>query len=259
MKNLTKMILCGSAALMLGGCDAPNTESATSDFKYTIDSFADLKVMRYRIPGWENLSLQQKEYAYHLAEAAKYGRDILWDQNCKDNLRVRHALEAILENSGIDTQTPEYQDFLVYAKRVFFSNGIHHHYAEDKIFPACSKEYFASLLDACGIKDNGLLDIIYNPAVWPQRRSTETSGDLVKLSAVNYYEGVTREEVENYYAGIVDPSDPEPVSWGLNTKKSWAKPAKWRKTTSRSVPWVFSSSTIRPETSTSGTSSTSSG
>ena len=218
MKNLTKMFLCGSAALMLGGCDAPNTESTTSDFKYTIDSFADLKVMRYRIPGWENLSLQQKEYAYHLAEAAKYGRDILWDQNCKDNLRVRHALEAILENSGIDTQTPEYQDFLVYAKRVFFSNGIHHHYAEDKIFPACSKEYFASLLDACGIKDNGLLDIIYNPAVWPQRRSTETSGDLVKLSAVNYYEGVTREEVENYYAGIVDPSDPEPVSWGLNTK-----------------------------------------
>ena len=218
MKNLTKMILCGSAALMLGGCDAPNTESATSDFKYTIDSFADLKVMRYRIPGWENLSLQQKAYAYHLAEAAKYGRDILWDQNCKDNLRVRHTLEAILENSSIDTQTPEYQDFLVYAKRVFFSNGIHHHYAEDKIFPACSKEYFASLLDACGIKDNGLLDIIYNPAVWPQRRSTETSGDLVKLSAVNYYEGVTREEVENYYAGIVDPSDPEPVSWGLNTK-----------------------------------------
>ncbi len=113
MKNLTKMILCGSAALMMAGCDAPNTESTTSDFKYTIDSFADLKVMRYRIPGWENLSLQQKEYAYHLAEAAKYGRDILWDQNCKDNLRVRHTLEAILENSGIDTQTPEYQDFLV--------------------------------------------------------------------------------------------------------------------------------------------------
>lgn len=148
MKNIVKMFFCGSAALLMAGCDAPETERSAHDFKYTIDSFADLKVMRYRIPGWENLSLQQKEYAYHLAEAAKYGRDILWDQNCKDNLRVRHALEAILENAAIDTEATEYQDFLVYAKRVFFSNGIHHHYAEDKIFPACSQEYFASLLDA---------------------------------------------------------------------------------------------------------------
>ena len=203
MKNIVKMILCGSAALTMAGCDAPEKENAADDFKYTIDSFADLKVMRYRIPGWDKLSLQQKEYAYHLAEAAKYGRDILWDQNCKDNLRVRHALEAILENASIDTQAPEYQDFLTYAKRVFFSNGIHHHYAEDKIFPACSKEYFASLLESSGVKDAGLLDVIYDPAVWPQRRSTETSGDLVKLSAVNYYENVTREEVEKYYAGIV--------------------------------------------------------
>ena len=198
---------------MLASC-APKE----GDFKYTIDSFADLKVMRYRIPGWEDLSLQQKEYAYHLAEAAKYGRDILWDQNCKDNLRVRHALEAILECDAVDTKAPGYEDFLVYAKRVFFSNGIHHHYAEDKIFPACSREYFASLMNLAGVKDDELLEIIYNPAIYPQRRSTETSGDIVKLSAVNFYEGVTRDEVEKYYAGIVDPSDPEPVSWGLNTK-----------------------------------------
>ena len=232
MKNIVKMILCGSAALTMAGCDAPEKENAADDFKYTIDSFADLKVMRYRIPGWDKLSLQQKEYAYHLAEAAKYGRDILWDQNCKDNLRVRHALEAILENASIDTQAPEYQDFLTYAKRVFFSNGIHHHYAEDKIFPACSKEYFASLLESSGVKDAGLLDVIYDPAVWPQRRSTETSGDLVKLSAVNYYENVTREEVEKYYAGIVDPSDPEPISWGLNTKV-----VKDKKGVVRELPW----------------------
>ena len=148
MKNLTKMILCGSAALMLGGCDAPNTESATSDFKYTIDSFADLKVMRYRIPGWENLSLQQKEYAYHLAEAAKYGRDILWDQNCQDKLRVRHAVENILENYKGDRNSTDFEAFTVYAKRLFFSNGMHHHYAEDKFFPACPQPYFAELLKA---------------------------------------------------------------------------------------------------------------
>ncbi|MBR3989815.1 MAG: dihydrofolate reductase [Bacteroidales bacterium] len=207
------MTIAGVAAA-LSGCEAPKGEN----FKYTIDSFADLKVMRYQIPGWENLSLQQKEYAYHLAEAAKYGRDILWDQNCKENLRVRHALEAILEADGIDREAPGYADFLVYAKRVFFSNGIHHHYAEDKIFPSCERSYFASLLEQAGVADEGLLEIIYNPAIYPQRRSTDTAGDIVKESAVNFYEGVTREEVEKYYAGIVDPKDPHPVSYGLNTK-----------------------------------------
>ena len=232
MNRLLKMITLTASAALLAGCQTPAGESETGKFKYTIDSFADLKVMRYQIPGWENLTLQQKEYAYHLAEAAKYGRDILWDQNCKDNLRVRHAVEAILNTEGIDTEKPEYQDFLVYAKRLFFSNGIHHHYAEDKFFPGCPREYFASLLDAAGVPDDGLLEIIYNPAIWPQRRSTETGGDLVKLSAVNFYEGVSRDEVEKYYAGIVDPTDPEPVSWGLNTKVVKDKDGKIRE-----LPW----------------------
>ena len=222
------IIVIGSVALA-GACSGPGQKSQ-NDFKYTIDSFADLKVMRYQIPGWENLSLRQKEYAFHLAEAAKYGRDILWDQNCKDNLRVRHALEAILETNVEDG--PEWQDFLVYAKRVFFSNGIHHHYAEDKIFPACPREYFASLLQGAGIEDPGLLDIIYDPAIYPQRRSTETSGDIVKLSAVNFYENVTRAEVESYYAGIVDPSDPHPISYGLNTKV-----VKGKDGVIRELPW----------------------
>ena len=227
MKPVLKMALIPLAAALLGACqNAPKEEG----FKYTIDSFADLKVMRYQIPGWENLSLQQKEYAYYLSEAAKYGRDILWDQNCKDNLRVRHALEAILETEIPDS--PEYQDFLVYAKRVFFSNGIHHHYAEDKFFPACPREYFASLLEMAGVPDNGLLEIIYNPAIYPQRRSTEMSGDIVKLSAVNFYEGVSREEVEKYYAGIMDPSDPTPISYGLNTKV-----VKGKDGVVRELPW----------------------
>ena len=229
MKQLVKVMMIIGGAALLGAC-SPAKDKAKDDFKYTIDSFADLKVMRYRIPGWENLSLQQKEYAFHLAEAAKYGRDILWDQNCKENLRVRHAIEAILETEVQDSK--EWQDFLVYAKRVFFSNGIHHHYAEDKIFPGCSREYFAYLLERAGIDDPGLLDIIYDPAIYPQRRSTETSGDLVKLSAVNFYEGVTREEVEKYYAGIVDPKDPHPISWGLNTKVVKDKDGKIRE-----YPW----------------------
>ena len=230
MKHIFKMmIVIGSAAAIAGACSNPGQKEQDS-FKYTIDSFADLKVMRYQIPGWENLTLRQKEYAFHLSEAAKYGRDILWDQNCKDNLRVRHALEAILESNVQDS--PEWQDFLVYAKRVFFSNGIHHHYAEDKIFPACPREYFASLLKEAGIDDPELLDIIYDPAIYPQRRSTETSGDIVRQSAVNFYENVTRAEVEKYYAGIVDPSDPHPISYGLNTKV-----VKGKDGVIRELPW----------------------
>ena len=214
MRKVIAIMMTAGIAALLGGCNNPAKEA---DFTYTIDSFADLKVMRYRIPGWENLSLQQKEYAFYLAEAAKFGRDILWDQNCKDNLRVRHALEAILENVPA-AQSPEYEDFLVYAKRVFFSNGIHHHYAEDKFFPACPRAYFAGLLQEAGVADEGLLDVIYDPAIYPQRRSTETAGDIVAASAVNFYEGVTREEVEAYYAKQMDPNDPHPISYGLNTK-----------------------------------------
>ena len=229
MKHILRMIIVLGSATLAGACSNPG-QKAQDDFKYTIDSFADLKVMRYRIPGWENLSLQQKEYAFHLAEAAKYGRDILWDQNCKDNLRVRHALEAILETDKEDSQ--EWQDFMVYAKRVFFSNGIHHHYAEDKIFPACPREYFASLMEEAGIEDPELLDIIYDPSIYPQRRSTETSGDIVKQSAVNFYENVSRAEVEKYYAGIMDPSDPRPISYGLNTKV-----VKGKDGVIRELPW----------------------
>ena len=226
------MIFLIGAAALCSGCESPSGEARSQDFKYTIDTFADLKVMRYRIPGWEDLTLRQKEYAYHLSEAAKYGRDILWDQNCRDNLRVRHAVEAILETEGIDTASAQYQGFLVYAKRLFFSNGIHHHYAEDKFFPECSREYFASLLEKAGVQDEGLLEVIYNPEIWPQRRSTQTSGDIVKLSAVNYYEGVTREDVEKYYAGIVDPKDPRPISYGLNTKV-----VKGKNGVVRELPW----------------------
>ena len=215
MNPICKMMMTLGAAALMGAC---SEKKAEQPFRYTVDSFADLKVMRYQVPGWDSLSLKQKEYAYHLSEAAKYGRDILWDQNCKDNLRVRHAVENILENYKGDRNSTDFEAFTVYAKRLFFSNGMHHHYAEDKIFPACPAPYFAELLKAVGIDDADLVDIIYNPERYPQRRSTETSGDIVALSAVNFYDGVTRDEVERYYAGIVDPKDPCPVSYGLNTK-----------------------------------------
>ena len=217
MNHFFKMMMIVGAAAAIGACSERKAGLA-EDFRYTVDTFADLKVMRYQVPGWDSLSLRQKEYAYHLAEAAKWGRDILWDQNCKDNLRVRHAVERILENYKGDRDNADFKACTVYGKRLFCSNGIHHHYAEDKFFPACPRSYFAELAKAVGIDDEDLLDVVYNPERYPQRRSTETAGDIVALSAVNFYDGVTRDEVEKYYAGIVDPKDPCPVSYGLNTK-----------------------------------------
>ena len=214
--KMTAITALSAAAVSCG-----NGAGTGGDFKYLIDEFADLKIMRYRIPDWDSLTLQQKEYVYHLGEAAKYGRDILWDQHCKANLPVRHAIENILENYDGDRECKDFQDFTVYAKRVFFSNGIHHHYAEDKFFPDCPREYFASLMEAVGI-DAGeageLLEVIYNPDIYPQRKSNSSDGDIVALSAVNFYDNVTRDEVESYYHAIQDPDDPEPVSYGLNTK-----------------------------------------
>lgn len=202
-------------------CGNALESSQGTDFKYLIDEFADIKIMRYRIPGWESLTLRQKEYAYHLGEAAKYGRDILWDQNCRYNLQVRKVLERILENYQGDRECVDFQNFIVYAKRVFFSNGIHHHYAEDKFFPDCPQEYFRSLMEASGCdmsSADGLLKVIYDPDIFPQRKSNDPDGDIVALSAVNFYEGVTRDEVEEFYRKMTDPSDEEPVSYGLNSK-----------------------------------------
>ena len=207
--------MIASMALVAASCGNRN-----SNFRYTVDQFADVKVIRYQVPGWEDLSLQQKEYAYHLAEAAKWGRDIYWDQNCRYNLQLRHAVEAILNNYQGDRKCSEFQAFTEYAKRLFFSNGIHHHYAEDKFYPTCEPAYFEKLLDAVGKSDEAgfLLGFAYDPDICPQRRSTSSDGDIVELSSVNFYDGVTRSEVEAYYASIARPGDRHPVSYGLNTK-----------------------------------------
>ena len=216
MKTVFKMIAFAGLAASALSCGG---NAAEKDFKYLVDEFADLKIMRYQVPGWDGLTLQQKEYVYHLAEAAKYGRDIIWMQNNKYNLQIRKALENILENYQGDRSCAEFSQFETYAKRVFFSNGIHHHYAEDKFFPECSKEYFESLLTAVGCQDKcaELLPVIYDPAIFPARKLMGAK-DIVAESAVNFYEGVTRAEVEALYAAMVDPSDKTPVSYGLNSR-----------------------------------------
>lgn len=210
-------MIAGLAAALVSCSD---NAARNGEFKYLIDEFANLKIMRYRIPGWENLTLAQKEYVYHLCEAAKYGRDIIWDQNCRYNLPVRRVLENIIENYEGDRTSDEFGQFMTYAKRVFFSNGIHHHYAEDKFVPQCPEAYFRSLMEAVGDgeKCGELLRVIYDPAFMAQRKSTNASGDIVAESAVNFYDGVTRAEVEKFYADMADPADPTPVSYGLNSK-----------------------------------------
>lgn len=214
------MILTIGAAAALCSCSQGEKKTQDTDFHYLLDEFADLKVIRFRVPGWDNLSLRQKEYAYHLSEAAKLGRDITWDQYCKWNLPIRHVVEDILNEYEGDRECADFQNFTVYAKRLFFANGIHHHYSEDKLFPECPKEYFQSLMEAVGDGEQAteLLEVIYSPDIYPQRRSTSKTGDIVELSAVNFYDGVTREEVDKYYNSMMDPNDKTPISYGLNTK-----------------------------------------
>ena len=217
MKFSIKMVLGAGIAATLMSCS--DKAAQEGEFKYLIDEFADLKIMRYQVPGWDALTLQQKEYVYHLAEAAKYGRDIIWMQNNKYNLDVRKALENILVNYDGDRTSQDWADFETYAKRVFFSNGIHHHYAEDKFFPECPQEYFAALMTAVGdeAKCAELLPVIYDPAIFPARKDMHAE-DIVASSAVNFYENVTRAEVEALYAEMVDPTDKTPVSYGLNSR-----------------------------------------
>ena len=148
---MKKLMICIGMAAALVGC-APKQEEVVEqtqpqeEFKYLVDEFADLRIMRYQIPDWDQLTLQQKSYIYYLGEAAKCGRDILADQNFKYNLVVRKTIEAVLNSYQGDRECEDFQNFVVYAKRVFFSNGIHHHYAEDKFFPEVSEAYFADLV-----------------------------------------------------------------------------------------------------------------
>ena len=209
------MLLVSGLGFMLSSCSEKEVE-----FKYSVDEFADIEVLRYQVPGWDKLTLGQKEYLYHLSEAAKAGRDIIWDQNFKYNLKIRKVLENIIENYKGDKESMQYKDFLVYAKRVFFSNGIHHHYAEDKILPACSQEYFESLMSEVGdeAKIEELIPIIFNPELYFQRKYQGDKEDLLLASSVNFYDGVTKEEAVKFYDAKENPKDTCPVSYGLNSK-----------------------------------------
>jgi len=213
-------MLFAAIGLLAGSCKNVSNGAQEQPFKYLADEFADIKVIRYQIPGWDSLSFKQKEYIYNLSEAAKCGRDIFWDQNFKYGLKIRKVLETILDNYTGDKKSEEYANFLVYTKRVFFSNGIHHHYAEDKIIPGCSQEFFKDLMvqtDQDSLTTE-ILPILFDPALYSQRKNITNKGDLLLGSAVNFYDGVAKKEAESFYGKMENPKDPEPISYGLNSK-----------------------------------------
>lgn len=192
----------------------------TEQFRYTDERFADIQMLRYRLDGFEALTLRQKLYIYYLAKATLCGRDITTDQFGRYNLRIRKVLEAIYERYEGDRTTAEYKALETYLKRVWFSNGIHHHYGCEKFVPAFTEEYFRQVVDCCGCEDENideLCKVIFDPTIQPKRVNQKAGDDLVQTSACNYYEGVTQQEAEDFYEAMRDENDPMPISYGLNT------------------------------------------
>lgn len=202
-----------------------------NSFSYTVEQFADLQILRYRVPGFEQLSLRQKQLIYYLSEAALEGRDILFDQNGKYNLQIRRLLEAVYTHFEGDRTSEPFRALEVYLKRVWFSNGIHHHYACDKFVPGFTAAYLEEVIqslpaevlpleegETCRAMCDKLFPVIFDPAVMPKRVNQADGEDLVQTSAANYYEGVTQQEAEAFYAAQKKADDPEPVMYGMNSR-----------------------------------------
>ena len=200
-------------------------------FEYTVDRFADLQLLRYRVNGFDDLSLRQKTLVYYLSEAALEGRDILFDQNGKYNLRIRRLLEAVYTGYQGDRATDGFRALEVYLKRVWFSNGIHHHYACDKFVPGFSETYLRELVDSVDVSclplEEGetvetmcgkLFPVIFDPSVMPKRVNQADGEDLVATSAANYYEGVTQKEAEDFYGEMKARGGDRPVMYGMNSR-----------------------------------------
>ena len=221
-------------AIAFTACTGNKTASPekAQSFSYEVDKFADLQILRYQVPGFESLTLNQKQLLYHLSLAAIMGRDILFDQNCRYNLAVRRTLEAITENYKGDRSSADYKAMEVYLKRVWFSNGIHHHYGEEKFVPGFSEEFFVSAVkgldpNAVPVRDGQTVDqflaelvpVIFDPSVLSKRTVQSGDQDLILASANNYYGGgITQHEVEAFYDKMKDPKDETPISYGLNSR-----------------------------------------
>ena len=223
MKLNTVACIVLASALFLSCGDKKQTETeqvtSTEQFDYSVDKFGDIEVLRYQVPGWDDLTLKEKELVYYLSQAGYAGRDIIWDQNYKHNLAIRKALENIYENYQGDKDSEDWKEFVVYLKRVWFSNGIHHHYSNDKIKPGFSQAYFSILLKETNTElDNTIANILFND-VDNKKVNLDLAKGLVKGSAVNFYgDGITEEEVEAFYNNMKSPDPARPLSTGINSK-----------------------------------------
>ena len=227
MKKVTLLIASAMIALLATSCSEQNT----AEFRWQIDNFDDIKILRYQVHGFEQLSLEQKELIYYLNQAAISGRDIMFDQNFKYNLAIRRTLEAIYQNYTGDKECAEWKAFEKYLKKVWFANGIHHHYSNDKFKPEFSQEYFENVLVAqCAatIPNEGfesqaammeiIVPAIFDPELYSSKLVQADGVDVLKASSMNYYEGVSQAEAERFYAKMAKKNDPRPTSYGLNSK-----------------------------------------
>ena len=228
---MKKQIWVGVMGMMLLSACKGEQEVQKDTFDYTVEQFADLQLLRYKVHGFEELPLKQKELVYYLSEAALHGRDILFDQNGKYNLVIRKMLETVYTDYQGDRTDTNFVNLEIYLKRVWFSNGIHHHYAADKFVPGFTPEFFKKALESVGedklpIGEGETLDmlceevfpVIFNPQVMAKRVNQADGEDLVLTSASNYYDGLTQQEAEEFYAKMKTPNDTMPVMYGMNSR-----------------------------------------
>ena len=226
-------IVLAMASVLYGAASCspqPATNAEGEQFEWVVDTFDDIRVLRYQVPGFEKLPLEQKELIYYLSQAALCGRDILFDQNFKYNLAIRRTLEAIYTNYDGDRTVPEWKSFEKYLKKVWFANGIHHHYSNDKFLPEFSESYFDTLLAAVPAdllpEEYGSVEelaatikpAMFDPSLYAVGVNQAAGADMIRTSAMNYYEGVSQQEAEQFYADMAVAGDPEPVSYGLNSQ-----------------------------------------
>ena len=261
----TALIMIITAAAGLVGCKSePQTEK---QFDWVVDRFDDIKVLRYQVPDFDTLSLDEKKLIYYLNQAALCGRDILFDQNGRYNLRIRRTLEAIEQGYTGDRNSEEFKKFEKYLKKVWFANGIHHHYSLDKFLPEFSESYFDELIAATPAEYfpqdfqpsveaviAEIKPVMFDPTLFPKRTNQAAGADMIATSANNYYEGVTQQEVEDYYKKIIDPNDSTPISYGLNSKlmkengqiveKTWKVDGMYSAAIEKIVYWLEQASSV---------------
>ena len=218
MKNLQKLSFI--FAIILASCSTEKQNEETKEFSFQSETFADLKILKYQIPGFDKLNLKQQKLVYFLGEAGYAGRDIIWDQNYRHNLSIRRALENIVLKFDGDKTSDNWTNFITYTKRVWFANGIHHHYSMAKFIPEFTKEYFMQLLSSSGgTLNEEALKAIFNPDFDNKKVNLDPSKGLVLGSAVNFYAAdINESEVDEYFNSIKDTTTNTPISYGLNSK-----------------------------------------